>query len=172
MLQSAGTLKRCRYGHVIVVLHKNGAKPEQEPCLQPSRPSPPQSLQPFSTVHHTIENLTIFSTASKFDQMATAFESSLSASALRPSADAPSMADSLPSVQFGFDDLRERMNRFTARFDAFIEQGRKRVLEERNQFRMNIAELRGTLRTSARPVAMSSTAKQAVPKRIPSHADT
>lgn len=33
------------------------------------------------------------------------------------------------------------MAKFTARFDAFIEAGRKRVLEERNQFRMNVAEL-------------------------------
>jgi len=35
------------------------------------------------------------------------------------------------------------MARFTARFDDFIEKGRKRVLEERNQFRMNVAELQG-----------------------------
>ncbi|KAH9907972.1 chromosome segregation protein Spc25-domain-containing protein [Xylariomycetidae sp. FL2044] len=76
--------------------------------------------------------------------MASAFESSLSSSMSgRPtmSAMAPSMADSLPNINFGFDELRDRMNKFTARFDAFIEQGRKRVLEERNQFRMNVAEL-------------------------------
>ncbi|KAI0484267.1 chromosome segregation protein Spc25-domain-containing protein [Xylariaceae sp. FL0804] len=76
--------------------------------------------------------------------MATAFESSLSSSISgRPtmSAAAPSMADQLPSINFGFDELRDRMAKFTARFDAFIEQGRKRVLEERNQFRMNVAEL-------------------------------
>ena len=60
------------------------------------------------------------------------------------SAMAPSMADSLPSINFGFDELRDRMSKFTAKFDAFIEQGRKRVLEERNQFRMNLAELQGT----------------------------
>lgn len=53
------------------------------------------------------------------------------------------MADSLPSVDFGFNDLRERMTAFTARFDDFIERGRKRVLEERNVFRMNVAELEG-----------------------------
>lgn len=75
--------------------------------------------------------------------MGTVFESSFSGSVLRPSADAPSMADSLPNIKFGFDDLRERMNQFSARFDTFIEQGRKRVLEERNQFRINIAECRG-----------------------------
>lgn len=53
------------------------------------------------------------------------------------------MADSLPSIDFGFDDLRDRMAKFTAKFDIFIEQGRKRVLEERNRFRMNVAELQG-----------------------------
>lgn len=54
------------------------------------------------------------------------------------------MADNLPSVDFGFNDLRERMTQFTQRFDDFIERGRKRVLEERNAFRMNVAELEGT----------------------------
>ncbi|KAJ2973309.1 hypothetical protein NUW58_g8965 [Xylaria curta] len=76
--------------------------------------------------------------------MSTVFESSLSSSLSgRPtmSAMAPSMADQLPSINFGFDDLRDRMAKFTAKFDAFIEQGRKRVLEEHNQFRMNLAEL-------------------------------
>ncbi|KAI2611014.1 chromosome segregation protein Spc25-domain-containing protein [Hypoxylon fragiforme] len=76
--------------------------------------------------------------------MASAFESSLSSSMngrQTLSASAPSMADSLPSINFGFDELRDRMAKFTAKFDAFIEQGRKRVLEERNQFRMNVAEL-------------------------------
>ena len=55
----------------------------------------------------------------------------------------PSLADQLPSINFGFDELRDRMNKFTIKFDAFIEQGRKRVLEERNQFRMNVTELQG-----------------------------
>ncbi len=55
------------------------------------------------------------------------------------------MADSLPSINFGFEELRERMARFTAKFDDFIEIGRKRVLEERNQFRMNVTELHGML---------------------------
>ena len=79
--------------------------------------------------------------------MGTMFEPSLSTSAMHPplsSADAPSMADSLPNINFGFDDLRERMARFTDRFDEFIAKGRKRVLEERNQFRINVAELQGT----------------------------
>jgi kinetochore protein Spc25 len=74
----------------------------------------------------------------------TTFEPSLSTTMRASSHDAPSMADQLPSINFGFDDLRSRMNQFTARFDAFIENGRRRVLEERNQFRMNVAEMHGT----------------------------
>lgn len=73
----------------------------------------------------------------------TTFEPSLSASLRASSHDAPSMADQLPSINFGFDELRSRMNQFTARFDDFIEKGRRRVLEERNQFRMNVAEIHG-----------------------------
>lgn len=87
------------------------------------------------------------SSAIKSETMATMFESSPSASIMRAplsSAEAPSMADSLPSINFGFDELRDRMAKFTAKFDIFIEQGRKRVLEERNQFRMNVTELKGT----------------------------
>ena len=73
------------------------------------------------------------------------FEPTLSTSAPRPPqlSETKSLADSLPSVNFGFEDLRERMARFTVRFDEFIENGWKRVLEERNQFRMNVAELQG-----------------------------
>lgn len=78
--------------------------------------------------------------------MSTMFEPSLSTSIMRPpltSVHAPSMADSLPDINFGFDELRDRMAKFTAKFDTFIELGRKRVLEERNQFRMNVTELKG-----------------------------
>lgn len=87
------------------------------------------------------------SAVAKHHKMAMAFESSLSASSMRPplsSAAAPSMVDALPNINFGFEDLRNRMAQFTVRFDAFIEKGRKRVLEERNQFRINMAELEGT----------------------------
>jgi kinetochore protein Spc25 len=79
--------------------------------------------------------------------MAISLEPSFSASGNRqPMAPAgPSVADNLPSIDFGFDDLRDRMAKFTAKFDAFIEQGRKRVLEERNQFRINVAELQGAM---------------------------
>ena len=78
--------------------------------------------------------------------MSTLFEPPLSTSAMRAplsTADAPSMADTLPAIAFGFDDLRERMARFTDRFDDFIAKGRKQVLEERNKFRINVAELQG-----------------------------
>ena len=78
------------------------------------------------------------------------FGSTFSSSTSRPNAystDALSMADSLPTVNFGFEELRERMAQFTARFDDFIERGRKRVLEERNQFRLNVAEIQGQSRT-------------------------
>lgn len=78
----------------------------------------------------------------------TTFEPSLSASMRASPHDAPSMADQLPTINFGFDDLRSRMNQFTARFDDFIEKGRRRVLEERNQFRMNVAEVQGTTCTA------------------------
>ncbi|KAF1993583.1 hypothetical protein P154DRAFT_527649 [Amniculicola lignicola CBS 123094] len=84
----------------------------------------------------------------------TAFEPSLSTSnMLRASShDAPSMAEQLPSINFGFDDLRSRMNQFTARFDDFIEKGRKRVLEERNQFRINVAEVQEDQRSKKRSI--------------------
>ncbi|KAI9882388.1 MAG: Ribose-phosphate pyrophosphokinase [Watsoniomyces obsoletus] len=66
------------------------------------------------------------------------------------------MADSLPSINFGFDELRDRMARFTARFDDFIEKGRKRVLEERNQFRMNVAELQEDQRMKQKDIEILS----------------
>ena len=68
------------------------------------------------------------------------------ASAIRAPFSTPaavSMADSLPTLNLGFDDLRARMAAFSKKFDEFIEQGRKRLLEERNQFRMSIADLQG-----------------------------
>lgn len=84
--------------------------------------------------------------------MSSSFDPSLSTSGMRPpltTADAPSMADSLPNINFGFEDLRNRMAQFNVQFDAFIERGRKQVLEERNQFRINLAEIQGESRTDA-----------------------
>ena len=74
------------------------------------------------------------------------YETSLSSSTMRAplsSASAPSMADSLPTINFGFDDLRQEMASFTDRFDNFIAKQRKRVLEERNHFRISVVELQG-----------------------------
>ncbi|EPE08760.1 kinetochore protein spc25 [Ophiostoma piceae UAMH 11346] len=84
--------------------------------------------------------------------MASTFEPSMSTSRQNLAPHGPSMADQLPSIDFGFDALRERMSRFTVRFDGFIEQGRKRVLEERNQFRMNVAELQEDERMRKRDI--------------------
>ncbi|KXL48114.1 hypothetical protein M433DRAFT_63402 [Acidomyces richmondensis BFW] len=63
------------------------------------------------------------------------------------------MADQLPSIDFGFNDLRERMAQFTMRFDEFIERGRKRVLDERNAFRMSLAELEESERNRRQAIA-------------------
>ncbi|EGR48118.1 uncharacterized protein TRIREDRAFT_78783 [Trichoderma reesei QM6a] len=102
--------------------------------------------------------------------MSTAFDPSMSIGhsrqTLAPAG--PSAADTLPSIDFGFDDLRERMAKFTAKFDAFIEQGRKRVLEERNQFRVNMAELQEDERMKRRDIEIAqvkmSTYQQTIEK--------
>lgn len=49
----------------------------------------------------------------------------------------------LPLINFGFDELRDRMVRFTVNFDEYIERNRKRILEERNEFAKNIVEDKG-----------------------------
>lgn len=98
--------------------------------------------------------------------MASAFEPSHSMSSRPPTG--PSLADSLPSINFGFDELRDRMAKFTAKFDAFIEQGRKRVLEERNQFHLNVAELHEDQRMKRKDIEIlqlkTSTAQQTIGK--------
>lgn len=73
-------------------------------------------------------------------------DSTLNLNSLRAplaSSHAPSMADSLPSINFGFDNLRAHMAQFTQRFDEFIERGRQRVLDERNSYRGMVAEANG-----------------------------
>lgn len=75
------------------------------------------------------------------------FEPSLSASAMRApysSAHALSMADSLPSIDFGFQGkLQPAMVKFQAIFDNYHEQQRARDMEARNQARIAIAEMKG-----------------------------
>jgi hypothetical protein len=55
----------------------------------------------------------------------------------------PSMAATLPSIEFGFESLKDRMAQFTIRFDEFIAHGRRRILEDRNDFAKTMAELKG-----------------------------
>ncbi|MCJ1308337.1 kinetochore-associated Ndc80 complex subunit spc25 [Agyrium rufum] len=100
--------------------------------------------------------------------MATMLEPSLSSSQYRApysTTSAPTMADTLPIIDFNFDDLRSRMAKFTTRFDAFIVQGRKRVLEERSNFRMKVTELEEEQRSKARDI-------ETLTQRTQSHAQT
>ena len=76
------------------------------------------------------------------------FSASASSRAAAPMSPQPHPLTQLPNVDFNFEDLRQRMSAFTVKFDAFIERGRKRVLEERNEFRERLGELAGTLTSS------------------------
>lgn len=49
----------------------------------------------------------------------------------------------LPSVDFGFDELRQRMADFSVDFDNFIDRRRKRLLEEKNSYAKEMAEDKG-----------------------------
>ncbi|KAK9238986.1 chromosome segregation protein Spc25-domain-containing protein [Lipomyces kononenkoae] len=53
-----------------------------------------------------------------------------------PSAATPN----LPQFSFDFDRLRRDMDAFQAKFDAFIADGRKRILEDRNAFEKEITD--------------------------------
>jgi kinetochore protein Spc25 len=57
------------------------------------------------------------------------------------------MADSLPSINSEFEDLRNRMAQFTTKFDEAIERRRKQVREDRDQFHVKLTELQGTKRS-------------------------
>lgn len=108
------------------------------------------NIDPMSRTTYTIiivhAQITPSIIGNKFSLMSTLFEASLSTSAMRAPlgpVHAPSIAESLPSINFGFDELRERMAAFTERFDTFIAAGRQRVLVERNEHRKRLAELEG-----------------------------
>lgn len=108
-------------------------------CLSsiPTRSNRPREHRDSSSRNRNMSTITM--TPSRFS-------SSLSgrhADAADYGAGAPSMADQLPTIDFNFDELRQRMAQFTQRFDEFIERGRKKVLEEKNAFRMNVADLEG-----------------------------
>lgn len=100
----------------------------------------PSIIRPFSHTQSDMALATVTPSRARFDAP---FPGTISRPEFHQT-EGRSMADQLPSINFGFDDLRERMMQFTARFDEFIERGRKRVLEERNHFRLNVAEIQGT----------------------------
>jgi hypothetical protein len=79
---------------------------------------------------------------SAFSASTSSFRASQSQHAPYSYSDSP--LTQLPSVDIPFDDLRRRMAEFTVKFDSFIEKGRKRVLEERNDFKARLSGLNGT----------------------------
>ncbi|TGZ83152.1 hypothetical protein EX30DRAFT_329181 [Ascodesmis nigricans] len=68
------------------------------------------------------------------------------ASSIPPPTSAPAPPPPLPSVDLGFDDLRERMTAFTTSFDEFIERGRRQLLGDRTQFQRTMTENKETQR--------------------------
>ena len=76
----------------------------------------------------------------------------------------------LPTVNFGFDELRDQMNRFTLRFDEFIEKGRRRLLEEKNEFARNVAEDKESAREMRAQVGYYKEKEREVEERmLPPH---
>ncbi|KAK6499244.1 kinetochore-associated Ndc80 complex subunit spc25 [Arthrobotrys conoides] len=59
----------------------------------------------------------------------------------------PNIAAQLPNVNFGFDELKERMAKFTAAFDEFIEKRREKALEARTAFARDLADLNENQKT-------------------------
>lgn len=104
---------------------------------------------PTLCINHLTSNIDWQNIATMAALAPSAFSTSTSSFRTSQSRHAPySYADSsltqLPAVEIPFDELRRRMAEFTSKFDAFIERGRKRVLEERNDFKARLSELNGT----------------------------
>ncbi|KAF3907263.1 hypothetical protein ABW20_dc0107268 [Dactylellina cionopaga] len=59
----------------------------------------------------------------------------------------PNIAAQLPTVSFGFDELKERMAKFTMAFDDFIEKRREKSLEARTNYARDLADLNETQKT-------------------------
>lgn len=68
-------------------------------------------------------------------------DGNIAASTMRMSDLPPTMADTLPSIEFGFDKLRRDMATFRVEFDNFVERGRLRIIEERNLFHSQMADI-------------------------------
>jgi hypothetical protein len=60
---------------------------------------------------------------------------------------APVSIASFAPINFAFDDLKAKMNRFTSHFDKWTHLQRQRVLQERNEFAKSIADSRGIVLT-------------------------
>lgn len=105
--------------------------------------SAPPSLSQ-AIVHYILNILKMAATTSHFSASQSDFRTSQShPNATQTFSYSDSPLTQLPSIDFNFDDLRRRMNDFSTKFDAYIERGRKRVLEERNEFRARLSELNG-----------------------------
>ncbi|KAF3936375.1 hypothetical protein ABW19_dt0200417 [Dactylella cylindrospora] len=59
----------------------------------------------------------------------------------------PNIAAQLPSVNFGFEELKERMNKFTMAFDEFVEKRREKALEDRTNFARDLADIKENQKT-------------------------
>jgi hypothetical protein len=60
---------------------------------------------------------------------------------------APVSIASFAPINFAFDDLKAKMNRFTSHFDKWTQIQRQRVLQQRNEFAKSIADSRGIVLT-------------------------
>ncbi|KAJ5379609.1 kinetochore protein spc25 [Penicillium cosmopolitanum] len=100
-------------------------------------------------------------------------DSSRAKSGMRPplaSANAPSMADSLPRINSEFEDLRNRMAQFTTKFDAAIERRRKQVREDRDQFHVKLTELQEDERMIQRDIEIINLKSQSHEETIQNEA--
>lgn len=69
--------------------------------------------------------------------LATTMLSSQRTLSLEPS---PPPTHILPKLDFGYDELRDKMSAFTLQFDSFIEKSRRKVLASKNDFQRTLAE--------------------------------
>lgn len=68
-----------------------------------------------------------------------------SSSADRLDSPISSTAPSVPQFSFDFDKLKKKMDNFQAKFDEYIANDRKRILEDRNAFEREIQDGKGML---------------------------
>ena len=112
--------------------------PSNQPAVYIATLIPRQLVKAASHINFKMAAMTTSSAGSVPFSASTSFH-------VPPMSPQPNLVTQLPSVDFNFDDLRLRMSAFSVKFDAFIERGRKRVLEERNEFGERLGELAGVL---------------------------